>query len=180
LRAADDLAYGGHAGGRPDLRDSDFCRNEKAVLIHPGGVGPTRTEQCHGFTLLEVVIALAIAGLALAGLFKAGTGGLLAVETAGQLEEAVQRAQSHLASIAGDALVEGETEGNDGGGFRWRLRVVPIAATPSTAAHADENATGGAVSIALFNVEVAIVWKEGGRDRSVVLGTRRLGNVAAK
>ena len=35
-----------------------------------------------GFTLLEVVVGLAIAAVALVGLFRAGSGGLVAVDTA--------------------------------------------------------------------------------------------------
>ena len=56
-----------------------------------------------GFTLLEVVVALAIAALALVGLFQAGSGGLFAVDTAARAEEAVQRAQSHLAAVGRDS-----------------------------------------------------------------------------
>src|SRR5258706_757783 len=79
-----------------------------------------------GFTLLEVVVALAIAGLALVGLFRAGSGGLFAVDTAARAEEAVQRAQSHLAAVGRDAaLVGGEFTGDDGGGYRWGLPVSP-------------------------------------------------------
>ena len=80
-----------------------------------------------GFTLLEVVVALAIAGLALVGLFRAGSGGLFAVDAATRAEEAVQRAQSHLAALGHNAaLTEGEFTGDDGGGYRWRLRVKPV------------------------------------------------------
>src|SRR5215831_6072617 len=80
-----------------------------------------------GFTLLEVVVALAIAGLALVGLFRAGSGGLFAVDAATRAEEAVQRAQSHLAAVGRNAaLTEGEFTGDDGGGFRWLLRVRPV------------------------------------------------------
>src|SRR5215471_9205923 len=81
-----------------------------------------------GFTLLEVVVALAIAALALVGLFQAGSGGLFAVDTAARAEEAVQRAQSHLAAVGRDsALVQGDFTDDDGGGYRWRLRVLPMA-----------------------------------------------------
>src|ERR1700757_2875282 len=80
-----------------------------------------------GFTLLEVVVALAIAGLALVGLFRAGSEGLFAVDAATRAEEAVQRAQSHLAAVGRNAaLTEGEFNGDDGGGYRWRLRVTPV------------------------------------------------------
>src|SRR5437764_8581843 len=82
-----------------------------------------------GFTLLEVVVAVAIAGLALVGLFQAGSGGLFSVDAAGRTDEAVDRAQSHLAAFGrAGALVPGEIEGDDGGGYHWRLRAQPIAA----------------------------------------------------
>ena len=75
-----------------------------------------RTSQDSGFTLLEVVVALAIAALAIVGLFQAASGGLLAVNTAGRVEEAVQRAQSHLAAVGRSAaLIQGEFTDDDGG-----------------------------------------------------------------
>ncbi len=123
-----------------------------------------------GFTLLEVVVALVIAGLALVGLFQAGSGGLFAVDTAGRAEQAVQRAQSHLAALGRNAaLTEGELNDDDGGGFHWRLRVNPVAArqTPGPA--------GGFVETTLYDVEVAISWRDDGHTRSVTLKTLRLG-----
>ena len=125
-----------------------------------------------GFTLLEVVVALAIAGLALVGLFRAGSGGLFAVDTAAQAEEAVQRAQSHLAAVGRDtALIEGEFNGDDGGGYHWALRVQPLTSRQSLAPDGVSSAT-----TALFNVEVAISWPGHEGDRSVVLRTLRLGS----
>lgn len=124
-----------------------------------------------GFTLLEVVVALAIAGLALVGLFRAGSGGLLSVDTAARAEEAVQRAQSHLAAVGRDAaLVQGEFTGDDGGGYRWTLRVRPLSERQAPARDGISAAT-----TTLFDVEVAISWPAHERERSVVLRTLRLG-----
>src|ERR1700724_3769219 len=87
-----------------------------------------RNSRDSGFTLLEVVVALAIAALAIVGLFQAAGGGLLAVNTAGRVEEAVQRAQSHLAAVGRSAaLIQGEFTDDDGGGYRWRLRARAVA-----------------------------------------------------
>ena len=125
----------------------------------------------NGFTLLEVVVALAIAGLALVGLFHAGSGGLFAVDTAARAEEAVQRAQSHLAAVGRDAaLVDGESNGDDGAGFRWTLRVRPLSARQSPGPDGTSLATA-----TLFSVEVAISWPGRAGERSVVLRTLRLG-----
>ena len=48
-----------------------------------------------------------------AGLFRAGGSGLFAVDTATRTEEAVERAQSHLAAVGRDAaLLEGDFDGD--------------------------------------------------------------------
>jgi general secretion pathway protein I len=125
-----------------------------------------------GFTLLEVVVALAIAGLALVGLFHAASGGLWSVDTAARAEEAIQRAQSHLAAVGRNtALGVGEFTGEDGGGYRWRLRVYPLTARPSLA---PDGVTP--ITTTLFNVEVTISWPGRAGERSVVLRTLRLGS----
>ncbi len=128
-----------------------------------------------GFTLLEVIVAVAIAGLALVGLFQAGSGGVFAVDTAAHAEEALQRAQSHLAAIGRDAaLVQGDVTGDDGGGYRWRLQVEPVSQRGGVAADGitPQNTT-------LFSVEVAISWELRGHHRAVILRTLRLGTGAA-
>ena len=43
------------------------------------------------------------------------------------VDQAIVRAKSHLAAATyGARLVPGDTRGDDGGGFRWRLRIVPV------------------------------------------------------
>lgn len=128
-----------------------------------------------GFTLLEVLVALAIAGFAFVGLFRAGSTGLFAVDTATRTEEAIERAQSHLAAVGHDvALLQGDTSGDDGGGYRWRLRVQQLAAE-KTGQQGD-----GSPTVTLFDVEVAVSWTANGRERSVVLRSRRRAATAAK
>ena len=131
-------------------------------------------EGAHGFSLLEVVVALAIAAVALVGLFRAGSDGLFAVDAASHTEEALQRAQSHLAAVGRDvALSPGDFEGDDGGGYRWRLHVHPAAVRQATTPDG-----GSAATLTLFDVEVAISWPSRGRNHTVALKTRRLGSTA--
>ena len=92
-----------------------------------------------GFTLLEVVVALAIAAVG---------------------REA--------------ALVQGDFTDDDGGGYRWRLRVRPVATHRALAP--DGNSAAPAT---LYDVEVAISWPGRSGDRSVVLKTLRLGTAAS-
>ena len=131
-------------------------------------------ERARGFTLLEVVAALAIAAVALVGLFRAGSDGLFAADTASRTEEALQHAQSRLAALGRNAaLLQGDFEGDDGGGYRWRLRVQPVAARQGPTPGA-----GPAATMTLFDVEVDISWLSRGRNRTVALKTRRLGSLA--
>ena len=123
-----------------------------------------------GFTLLEVIVALVIAALMLIGLFRAGSGGLFAADTSARVDEAIERAQSHLAAFArGGAIVPEELEGDDGGGYRWAAKVTPIAVEPIT------EASNPTPPQALYAIQVTISWSVAGRPRSVVLETRRLG-----
>ena len=101
-------------------------------------------------------------------MFRAGGGGLVAVNITSRYEEALQRAQSHLAAVGRDtALLQGDSEGDDGGGFRWGLHIAPVASWQGSSATS--------ASATLFDVEVAIYWHGANGERSVRLRTRRLG-----
>jgi len=130
-----------------------------------------------GFTLLEAIVAFAIAALALSVLFRAATGGMTAVATAGRYEEAVSRAKSHLAAIGHDGpLSETETEGDDGGGYHWRIHIVPLAsAAPAANGPQPAFLQAPGRKPTLFSVEVGISWSDGGRSREFLLQTQRLG-----
>ncbi|MBV9584092.1 MAG: prepilin-type N-terminal cleavage/methylation domain-containing protein [Alphaproteobacteria bacterium] len=129
---------------------------------------------CGGFTLLEVLIAVAIAGLALIAMFQASSTGLYAADSAARVDEAVERAQSHLAAVGrGSTLIAGESDGDDGGGYHWRLRTQSLAAQEVSSAGQSAPASG------LYDVEVMISWRTLGRTRSVVLHTRRIAAVPA-
>lgn len=106
-------------------------------------------------------MALVIAALAL-GLMSSSIGGSLrAGRLAARTTEAVARARSHLAMVmAEDAPVPGEQEGDDGHGFRWRVRVASLA-----------QASGAA----LYAVTVWITWPQGAGTSEVRLNSQRLG-----
>ena len=139
--------------------------------------GPGRAARARGFTLLEVIVALAIAALALVGLFRAGSDGIFETDTAARTEEAIERAQSHLAAFGRTgALVPGELEGEDGGGYHWRLRESVIAQQPAGSQSAGLFGNRGEAGrlLTLYDIEVTISWQEGRRHQFVVLDTRRL------
>ena len=113
-----------------------------------------------GFTLLEVLVAAAIAALALAVLFQGAAGGVRTARVADHMQEAVSRARSRLTVMEhGPVPGLGDQSGDDGGGFHWRSHVTQV------------GSGGGAV---LYDIAVAESWTTDGGDRQVVLHGRRV------
>lgn len=126
-----------------------------------------RGDRERGFTLLEVLIAFLIAALALAVLFRGAAESQASAAAAARYQEALSRARSRLAAIeAMGAISAGDQQGDDGGGFRWRVRTSPVLAGAATAT---------TPAPMLFAISVAVSWQAGGRERAVQLETRRLG-----
>jgi general secretion pathway protein I len=129
-----------------------------------------------GFTLLEVIIALIIAGMAAAALMAAVGIGLRATRTATMVDQALVRAKSRLAAAThGARLVAGDTRGDDGGGFRWRLHVAPMASAVIRPTGVVGPRRAASVPVVLYAVSVWIGWDDGGTEREVRLDTEHIG-----
>ena len=117
-----------------------------------------------GFTLIEVLVALAIAALGLGALMVAASQGLGNLRTADNYIEATRRAQSRLATVGTElAVKEGDWSGDDGGGFSWRIQAHPVPG-------ADEKAT-----FIPFDIVVTVAWSGEGKVKAVTLQSQRLG-----
>jgi general secretion pathway protein I len=128
-----------------------------------------------GFTLLEVVVALVIAAAALGIMFRVAGEGLTSVRAADGYQDAVSRAKSHLAAVGRDAaLLEGESEGDDGGGYAWHLRIAPLAAAGADKGPQLVGGEQAARQLVLYTVEVTVSWRDQTRQREVTLRTERL------
>jgi len=127
-----------------------------------------------GFTLIEVLVAFVIAALALSVLTQAGLDGIRGATLAARTQEAVARAQSHLAAI-GDAPQPGDRQGDEGDGFHWHVRIAPLADASAASAPARNLTVGSSAPpaaapphITLLAVSVEISWG-GGLHRAVEL-----------
>ena len=118
-----------------------------------------------GFTLIEVLVALAIAGLGLALLVAATGAGLESSAAAARHVQAVAQAQSRLTQVGLTLpLKKGDYSGEEVGGFQWRVHIgEPVS-------HAA--AAVGAI-MALYPLTVTESWREGGRQRSASLYSER-------
>ena len=122
-----------------------------------------------GFTLIEILVALAIASLGLGFLMMAAGTGLGNAGIADQYIEATRRAQSHLAVLGVTApLRAGDTSGDDGGGYSWRVRI----SEPSM--HAAGPAGSAQPPLGLYTVDVTMSWRNGISIKTVSLRSLRL------
>lgn len=132
---------------------------------------PEARGAARGFTLIEVIVALAITALGLVAILAAARTGLGGTTLSGRYVEATRRAQSHLAEIGiAGPLVPGARSGDDGGGYSWRSLVAAPAVTPVPA---------GVPMPGLYDVEVDISWQDGGSVRGVTLRSQRFGYATA-
>lgn len=112
-----------------------------------------------GFSLLEMVVAVAILGLALGALYQAVGGATRNVRTDQRYAYAVELARS---LVADHSLVPLEGAGGSGetsGGFRWEYVTQPV-----------ERPRGSALSGGrLQRIRVTVGWSDGSRQRAVEL-----------
>ena len=133
-----------------------------------------------GFTLLEVLVALVIAGLALGALFSGAITGMRSARLSLDYAEAVSRAKSHLAVVGiGSPLIAGTQHGDDGQGVTWRGAVRPWGTTDLQNNNALSRATT-ATRVSLFAVSVVIAWTKDGGQRQVELTRERIGPAPAE
>ncbi|GAC1340656.1 MAG: hypothetical protein NVSMB18_11140 [Acetobacteraceae bacterium] len=137
----------------------------------------TVARRAAGFTLLEVLVALAIAIPALAVMYRQGLVSLGVAQTAAGYQEAISRARSHLDALGDTAMVPGEQAGDDGGGFQWRIRIQPVGATEPPRTVPRGSLYGGGTG--LFAVGVQMSWQGSRGTQTLTLETRRLGPVPA-
>lgn len=124
-----------------------------------------------GFTLVEVIVALAMLSLGLTVLLGMISSGLGRTGIAERTAGAASLAQSLLAQ-AGTAFAVGasERDGEFQHGYRWHLSMRPYASPHEAPARA----------IALYHVTAQVGWGEGAEQRSFALSTLRFGPGAAR
>jgi general secretion pathway protein I len=120
-----------------------------------------------GFTLLEVLVALTILVLVLAGIFQRLGLAVGAVADAKQEEAATEAAAGFFAELGHTRpMAYGVSEGDWPQGQHWRLLVQPLRERPALA---PMNLPEG------HTVSLTVSWMEHGRTVRLVFETLRLG-----
>lgn len=124
----------------------------------------TDKQAAGGFSLLEMVVAMAVLSLCLTVLYQATSGATRNVRIDEKYAYAVELARSVLANYssvpAGGISLGGETPG----GFNWSAATSPVSVS-------SESIPPGA----LHNIEVSVSWNDGSLERAVVLNSVVMG-----
>ncbi|HKY19232.1 MAG TPA: prepilin-type N-terminal cleavage/methylation domain-containing protein [Rhizomicrobium sp.] len=122
-----------------------------------------------GFTLIEVLVALAIAALGLAALFAATGSGLDSGVAAQRTLQATSLAQSQLAQVGKAlSLKKGDYSG-ESNGLRWRVHMdAPVF-------HGGPGHAGPGAALSLYPVTVTVGWRVGAQQKTFSLYSERLG-----
>ena len=135
----------------------DGCRESQA---EGGALSPQA-----GFTLLEVLVAVSIVGIALVVLLRLHLLSLDATLAAQDLSTAVLLAQGRMAILQAQSPPPGEDEGRFDGPdlerFRWTTSIRQFGLDPT-----DEAGSAG-----VRHVTVSVHWREGNRNRTYSLET---------
>jgi general secretion pathway protein I len=118
-----------------------------------------------GFSLIEILVALAIAGAVLG--MVAGTlrrGGEAALR-AGRIEEALLVAQARLAAAGTEEpLVAGRSQGLAAERYPWEMTIESVDLPLPVAGPAPK----------VFRIAIVVTWREGRAERRLDLATHRL------
>ena len=132
------------------------------------GLTARRAADAAGFTLIEVVVALAIAALVLTAVDRLFSTGLQLEATARRSSAALMIAQSTLEALDSRALVARYAEEKElPGGYRRAVEVRPRPdLLPAAASHP---------VVYPYQLSVAVSWQAGAHTRSLSLSEIRLG-----
>ncbi|MFH1756609.1 MAG: type II secretion system protein [Pseudomonadota bacterium] len=117
-----------------------------------------------GFTLIEVVVALAILGVGLIVIIELFSGGLRLGRTSAEYTQAIGYARLKMEDITlARQLTEGIEEGEFDKNFRWQLEVKKVEVLPL------EEAADIGLPIELYRIKMNVLWKSGSQERSAVI-----------
>lgn len=117
-----------------------------------------RAARSSGFSLLEMVVAIAILGMSLGALYQAVGGATRNVRTDERYAYGVELARSLLANSAVVPAAGLEAAGETQGGFAWQVTTSPVDISASSLPAG-----------ALQQIQVTVAWEDGRKRREVVL-----------
>ena len=121
-----------------------------------------------GFTLIEVVVALAIMSIGLTVLIELFSGGLRLGRTSGEYSKAVNFGRTKMEEVMTQQNIEeGTDEGKFDDTYRWQVDLKKVDILPA------EKTGPFDPPVLLYRVTVDVLWKSGSKERSTHLESLR-------
>jgi general secretion pathway protein I len=126
--------------------------------MHPRRKTNKRSDK--GFTLIEVVVAVAILGIALTVVIELFAGGLRLARTSKEYTKAVSYAHTKMEDIGSQQNIEeGVSEGEFDDVYHWRVEMKKVNILPV------ERPWEVKPPVELFQVRVDVLWRSGSKEK---------------
>jgi general secretion pathway protein I len=120
-----------------------------------------------GFTLIEIMVAMAVLGVCLVTIMQLFSGGLRSSKVSNDYTRAAIRAKEKMEEILlNNEFSEGSFSGDFADGFRWRVDVAQFKIV-------EEGMP--TVPVDLFEIRVGVLWNDGNREKHFDISTLRTG-----
>lgn len=124
--------------------------------------------KARGFTLIEVLVAVAILGIGLTVTLELFAGGLRLGRTSEEYTKAVNYARMKMEELAiKPEVAEGLEEGSFDDTFRWQVEVKKVDLLPV------EDKPDFKPPVHFYQVQIDVIWKSGSKERSTRLESYR-------
>jgi len=161
------LSFDGPLPGKPsNIPDRLFRLLWTRFLLLRHSLSGERRKVRGGFTLIEVVVALAILSVGLTVVIELFAGGLRLARVSEEYTKAVNYGRIKLEEIAVKPKIEeGSEEGKFDETFHWQVGVKKVDVLPI------EKKPDLKVPVDLFQIQVKVIWKSGSKERSTSVET---------
>ncbi|MEW6569621.1 MAG: type II secretion system protein [Nitrospirota bacterium] len=135
------------------------------VFRHPGNTNSRPGVESQGFTLLEVLLAIAVLGIAVTVVLQLFSANLRTIGASGEYVTAAMRAEMKMREILDeDTLAEGAYTETTYDGYRMDMSVSEVLAERTES-----------LPVRLLEIYLTVHWVQGGKERSLTLKTLKMG-----
>ena len=126
----------------------------------------------HGFTLLEILLAISILGVALTVIMQQFSAGLRIGHTSRTYTTATAYAKQKLEEFQlVEEMEEGEEAGDFDDGYTWKVSILPYEVFMEEGGREEDAEIFELLPLEMYRLESVVSWMEGENEKSVSLVT---------